>query len=121
MDYFYVADGFGANGLVDYYVKARYKPKDNLSTQIDVHRFVLPTAVTAADGTALEKGLGTEIDVMLIYNMTKAISIEGGYSRMFSTKTMTSAKVKNVKNASETSNWAYVMIAIKPEFIIKPN
>jgi hypothetical protein len=121
MDYFYVADGFGANGLMDYYMKARYKVKDNLLLAGDVHRFVLPTAVTGKDGVALEKGLGTEIDMVLTYNMTKAITIEGGYSRMFSTETMSTAKVKNVKNASENSNWAYVMVSIKPEFIIKPN
>jgi hypothetical protein len=121
MDYFYVADGFGANGLVDYYMKAKFKPKDNLTTSIDVHRFVLPTAVVGNDGALMEKGLGTEIDFVFAYNMTKVITIEGGYSRMYATKTMTSGKVKNVKNAEDTSNWAYLMISIKPEYIVKPN
>jgi hypothetical protein len=119
MDYFYVADGFGANGLVDYYLKARYKVKDNLTLLTDAHRFVLPSAVTGSDGKAMEKSLGTELDFMLTYNMTKVITLETGYSAMFSTETMASSKVKNVKNASENLNWAYVMIAIKPEFLIK--
>jgi hypothetical protein len=119
MDYFYVADGFGSNGLADYYFKTRYKPKDNLTVTADLHRFVLPTAVMGTDGTALEKGLGTEVDIMITYNMTKAITIEGGYSRMFATETMASAKVKNVRNAEDNANWAYLMISIKPEFIVK--
>jgi hypothetical protein len=119
MDYFYVADGFGANGLVDYYLKARYKLKDNLTLLTDVHRFVLPSAVKSSDGTLMEKSLGTELDFMLTYNMTKVISLEAGYSTMLSTETMASPKVKNVKNASENLNWAYVMISIKPEFLIK--
>lgn len=119
MDYFYVADGFGANGLVDYYLKSRYKVKDNLTLAADLHRFVLPTAVTGADGKVLEKGLGTELDVVFTYNMTKIIAIEGGYSTMFSTETMTSPKVKNVKKASDHANWAYLMISIKPEFLVK--
>ena len=119
MDYFYVADGFGPNGLIDYYLKARYKAKENLLAVADLHRFVLPAAVTGADGNALEKGLGTEIDLTLTYNMTKMISIEGGYSAIFSTPTMSSPKVKNVKNAEDVSTWAYVMISVKPEFIVK--
>jgi len=119
MDYFYVADGFGSNGLVDYYLKARFKVKDNLTFSADGHRFVLPSAVKGSDGTILEKALGTEIDLMLNYNLTKMIAIEGGYSKMLSTSTMASPKVKNVKNASENLNWAYVMISIKPEFAIK--
>jgi hypothetical protein len=119
MDYFYVADAFGPNGLIDYYLKARYKPMENLLAVADLHRFVLPTAVTGADGNALEKGLGTEIDLTLTYNMTKMISIEGGYATMFSTPTMSSSKVKNVKNAEDVSTWAYVMISVKPEFTVK--
>jgi hypothetical protein len=120
MDYFYVADGFGANGLVDYYLKAKYKAKDNLIISLDGHQFVLPEAVTAADGTELDKSLGTEFDLLANYAMTKAINIEGGFSMMLSTPTMASAKVKNVKRAAETSTWAYLMISIKPsEFIVK--
>jgi hypothetical protein len=33
---------------------------------------------------------------------------------MFSTQTMLSAKVKNVNHASPFSDWAYIMINIKP-------
>ena len=45
-------------------------------------------------------------------------AFEGGYSFMSSTATMTSAKVKNVKNASDFSQWAYVMLSIRPEGIL---
>ncbi|HEX6227203.1 MAG TPA: alginate export family protein [Chryseolinea sp.] len=120
MDYYYVADGFGANGLVNYYVKSKYKPKDNLTLSLDVHGFALPAAVTNEVGEELDKALGTEIDFVFNYAMTKTISIEGGYSAMFSTSTLTSPKVKNVKNADTSSNWAYLMISIKPEFVFKP-
>jgi hypothetical protein len=119
MDYFYVADGFGASGLVDYYLKAKYKLKDNFTLFLDGHRFVLPTAVLANDGSTMKKSLGTEIDFVFNYAMTKAVTIEGGYSTMFSTATMASAKVKNVKRAADFSDWAYLMISIKPEFTFK--
>jgi hypothetical protein len=120
MDYFYVADAFGSNGLMDYYLKAKYKPKDNLTITLDGHEFVLPSAVTNNDGKVLSKNLGTEIDLVFTYNMTKAVTIEGGYSAMLSTETMASTKVKNVKRAADFSDWAYLMINIKPaEFIVK--
>ena len=43
MDYFYVADGFGPNGLINYYLKSKYKAKDNLTLTLDAHYFLLPT------------------------------------------------------------------------------
>jgi hypothetical protein len=121
MDYFYVADGFGAaNGLVNAYVKAKYKPKDNLSLSLDVHQFHLPSAVKDADGKALDKKLGTEVDFVMTYNMTKAVTIEGGYCVMKSTDTMVSNNVKKVNKADLSSSWAYLMINIKPaEFTFK--
>jgi hypothetical protein len=119
MDYFYVADGFGSNGLIDAYMKMKYKAKDNLTLSLDVHQFSLPNAVTDESGIALEKTLGQEIDFVFNYALTKIVNIEGGYSTMFSTETLTSTKVKNVSNADNASNWAYLMISIKPEFLIK--
>jgi hypothetical protein len=120
MDYFYVADGFGANGLQDIYFKTKYKAKDNVTFALDAHEFILPSAVKANDGKVLSKNLGTEIDFIFQFNLTKAITFEGGYSAMFSTETMSSAKVKNVKKAADFSDWAYVMINIKPsEFTLK--
>lgn len=120
MDYFYVADGFGPNGLTNYYIKSKYKAKDNLTLALDAHYFMLPSAVTGQDGLEMDKALGTEIDFVINYSLTKAITLEGGYSTMFSTDTMTSAKVKNVKRADDISTWAYLMISIKPaDLVIK--
>ena len=70
-------------------------------------------------GIALNKSLGTEFDLVANFTMTKAISIEGGYSAMLSTSTLASTPVKNVLNADEFSSWAYLMISIKPEFVFK--
>jgi hypothetical protein len=120
MDYFYVADGFGPNGLVNYYLKAKYKAKDNLLLSLDAHQFQLSNSVTSTEtGKSLSKSLGTELDFIVNYSLTKIINIEGGYCTMFSTDTMVSSKVKNVKNADKQSNWAYLMISIKPELILK--
>ncbi len=124
MDYFYVADGFGSNGLIDYYLKGKYKAKDNLTLSLDAHQFVLPNAVTDNDGNNMSKSLGTELDFVLNYGLTKIVNIEAGYSSMFITNTMLSPKVKgtakiNETTAAKTATWAYLMISIKPEFLFK--
>jgi hypothetical protein len=119
MDYFYVADGFGSNGLVDLYIKAKFKPKDNLTLYLDAHRFSLSEDLPMEGGVQYEKFLGTEFDFVVNYGLSKIISIEAGYSQMYSSDTMSSPKVKNVKNASDFNDWAYLMISIKPEFTFK--
>jgi hypothetical protein len=120
MDYFYVADGFGANGLINYYVKGKYKPKDNVTFTVDFHQFVLPDAVTGNDGNSLSRRLGAEADFVLNYALTKVIGLELGYSVMKASETMTSLRVKNVARADDLSSWAYLMISVKPsEFIVK--
>ena len=119
MDYFYVADGFGANGLSNYYLRTKYKANSNITLSLDAHQFVLPSAVFAADGSKLTKILGTEIDLLFNCMVTKIITIESGYAAMFSTATLTSPKVKNIPQADTFSSWAYVMINIKPEFTFK--
>jgi hypothetical protein len=119
MDYFYVADGFGPSGLIDGYVKAKYKAKDNLTLTLDAHQFSLPNAITDETGKTLEKSLGQEFDLIASYALTKVINIEGGYCTFLGTETLASSKVKNVKNPDTSANWAYLMISIKPELLIK--
>jgi hypothetical protein len=116
MDYFYAADGFGANGLVDVYLKSRFRLNSAFTCMADVHRFALPDPVRSESGARLDRYLGTEIDLTAQYTLTQAIAVEGGYSAMVSSETMTSSKVKNVTNPDRSSHWAYIMISIKPEW-----
>lgn len=119
MDYFYAADGFGANGLTDLYIKTKYTPSDKFMVSLDAHRFVLPHAVRNASGDQLGRYLGTELDLTCQYALTPSVSVEGGYSAMLATSTLASAAVKNVAGADDFSQWAYVMISIKPELLKK--
>jgi hypothetical protein len=116
MDYFYVADGFGPHGLVNYYIKSKYKPTEKFWLSLDLHRFVLPDAIPAEGGGTMDKSLGTEVDLLLNYGLTKVVNIEGGFATMFSTGTLRSARVKNVSRADDVSTWAYLMVSIKPDF-----
>jgi hypothetical protein len=101
------------------YIKTRYKAKDNLTLSLDAHHFALPNAITDESGKTLGATLGQEVDLIINYGLTKVINIEGGYCAMFASSTLASAKVKNVKNADTSANWAYLMISIKPEVFIK--
>jgi hypothetical protein len=119
MDYFYVADGFGNNGLIDYYFKSRYKVKDYLTLSLDGHQFVAANNVLTGDGVKMDRNFGTELDLVANYVLTKTVNLEAGYSAFFATPTLTSSTVKNVANADRQANWAYLMVNIRPDFLSK--
>lgn len=110
MDYFYVGSGFGNKGLQDYYLKAKLKTK--LAVSAEVHQFL---------SAVMNKNFGTEADLNLVYNLTRTIAFEGGYSHFWSAAWLTSPGVKNIANAQSNSNWAYLSINIKPELLFSKN
>jgi hypothetical protein len=115
MDYFYVASGFGNRGLQDYYLKTRYKPGAKLQLTADLHQFYSASEIPGN----LSRKFGTEADLIASYSLTKVIAMEAGYSHFWNTASLTSAGVKNIANAQSNSNWAYVMISIRPEIVLK--
>jgi hypothetical protein len=120
MDYFYVASGFGNKGLHDAYLKTKYKASDKLVLTADGHAFNSASQVlTGNNSNSLSRYLGTELDIVATYALTTIIGFEAGYSHFFGTSTLTSPNVKNVANAKNNSNWAYLSINIKPTFLVK--
>ncbi|GAB3168088.1 alginate export family protein [Telluribacter humicola] len=117
MDYFYVADGFGKGGLVDYYLSSIIKVSPRFSIHTDLHEFASATAVMSSDQNRLSRSYGTELDMIMNYTITKTIGLQGGYCTFFTTPTL--AAVKGVSNARSNANWAYLMINIKPDFLAK--
>lgn len=115
MDYFYAPFGFGNKGLQDYYIKTKLKVGSKFQLNGDVHEFFSASDVAGAD----TRRFGTEADLVGIYNLSKVIGFEAGYSHFWNTATLTSPTVKNVPNAQSNSNWAYLMIIIKPELLLK--
>lgn len=138
MDYFYVADVYGVQGnvtknpgLIDLYLRSKYKLKDNLLLSLDVHEFYAGNKVAdeTAPGRTLDGRLGTEFDFILNYNFTKQIGIEAGYSLMLGTNTLDRLKrggnqgaIAATANAPyinkrNNGNWAYLMITIRPDLL----
>jgi len=135
MDYFYVADAYGLQGvngstnrlspgLIDIYWKSKYRLRDNLIVTLDIHEFFAGNKVanifTSTDKSdEMNTRLGTEIDFVLNYNLTKAVGFEMGYSAMFGTETLSALKLPvNTTTTSKylTGQWAYFMINIRPDF-----
>ncbi len=119
MDYFYASSGFGNKGLMDYYIKSKYVFTDKVIATADVHQFFSASSVININNQYLNRNFGTEVDLVMDYYLTPVIGFETGYSHFFSTSTLTSPQVKNVTNAKSNSNWAYLMIIIKPSFTTK--
>jgi hypothetical protein len=119
MDYFYAANGFGKQGLLNYFFKVKYNAKDNLTFLLDVHAFEAANTLSDGAGGKLDSYLGTELDLLVKYNLTKMINIEAGYSIMKATNSMASASVKNITTPDLTPQFAYVMLNIKPNFLAK--
>jgi hypothetical protein len=138
MDYFYVADVYGVQGnvtrnpgLIDLYIRSKYKLKDNLLLSLDIHEFYAGNKVAdeTAPGKTLDGRLGTEFDFILNYNFTKQIGIEAGYSLMLGTNTLDRLKrggnqgaigaTANAPyiNKRNNGNWAYLMITIRPDLL----
>jgi hypothetical protein len=115
MDYFYTANGFGKGGLSDIYLNTTIKASEKLSINADLHHFASAAQVRVADNRKLSSSFGEELDIIANYNLTKTISFQGGYCTFLSTNSL--AQVKGVKNPQKMSNWAYLMINIKPEFL----
>jgi hypothetical protein len=59
----------------------------------------------------LDSYLGTEVDATFGYNFKKDITVSGGYSQMFGSKTLEFIKAGD---ADHTNNWAWLMISVNP-------
>jgi hypothetical protein len=153
MDYFYAADGYGAYapnskglgasssslispGLVDAFLKIRYKLVEKINLSLDIHEFWAQNTVanrsTKDSNDVLKKNLGTELDFQVNWNLTPAISFEGGYSAMFGTNTLNALKNTGATGSASQANtntlpkrnvghWAYVMINIRPDLMADLN
>lgn len=120
MDYFYTGTGSPAGGLANPFLKFKYST-NAISVGADVHSFALNKDMKKADGTIINKHLGTEVDFQVSYNMNKFTNIELGYSVMKATDSMPFAKGQATTDAvaatfNRTGTWGYIMFKFTPDF-----
>ncbi len=107
MDYFYVGNHINNVGLIDLnaHTKIKINTKNNLN--VAVHNFLAAADIAGSDS----KQLGTEVDLVYTYVLSKDINFKAGYSQMFASEGMEIIK-NNVDN--NTNNWGWVMVTISP-------
>lgn len=107
MDYFYVGNHMNSVGLQDIFLKVKHK-FGKVFVGVDFHYFI-----TAADfSTNLDPALGSEIDLSMGFPLAEGVTSKIGYSHMLPTETLQVLKAAQTKD--ETSNWAWLMIVVKP-------
>lgn len=105
MDYFYVGNHDNNVGLLNIYAKANFKLSDKSSFSLALHNF------SAAADLANEKQLGNEIDLVYACKLQKYVTIKAGYSNMFEADGM---EILKGNTDSNSNNWGWVMLVIKP-------
>ena len=112
MDYFYVGNHQNSVGLQDAYLKLNYTSNKWQFTLMP-HVFNVPNTVLDASDNEMDSHLGTELDFTASYIIQKDIVASAGYSQMFSSGTL--ERLKNVADAANTNNWAWVMVSFSPK------
>lgn len=111
MDYFYVGNYQNTMGLQDAYLKLNYNV-NKWQFALIPHVFTTPNKiVTPLKNEELKHYLGTEVDLTTSYNFKKHITLTGGYSQMFGSKTLEFLKAGD---AGHTNNWAWMMVSVNP-------
>ena len=126
MDYFYVGNYVGQNGLIDIYLPLMFKV-DKWSFGVRPHYFLAAATVSSnkndfRSATDYSSGLGAELDFLVKYSLSKSVNLQAGYSQMFATETMQVIKYPDNPTAEfykNTNNWGWLMITFKPTFFSK--
>ncbi|WP_266205612.1 alginate export family protein [Pontibacter kalidii] len=129
MDYFYVADAFGVDGapsrspgLVDYFIRNKYKVNDKLLFALDLHEFYAANRIAPSEALPHLKPsgrrFGTEIDFVVNYSIFRSVNLEAGYATIFATDNLKLVKAPATAK-EDRGQWAYLMLNITPDFLAK--
>lgn len=119
LDYFSnIPESTGKGGLVDIYARLEMEPSAAFALRFDVHSFalqnsVLPTSSTPGSGLkALDKRLGTELDLAFTFRINPELDLQGGYAFMLPTESLEILQ-EMVAGESDFSHWAWLMLSFK--------
>ncbi|HMQ42737.1 MAG TPA: alginate export family protein [Mariniflexile sp.] len=111
MDYFYVGNHVNNIGLFDVHVSANFTLSETSILAVTALNFSGQKELPSG-----EKSLATEVD--LVYSKKfKGYSLALGYSQLFAADGMYELKGVTKANASNTQNWAWAMLVLKPKFL----
>ncbi|MEL7160651.1 MAG: alginate export family protein [Bacteroidota bacterium] len=109
MDYFFVGPANGNVGVIDIYLKTKFKVGKG-ALLLHGHEFLTGSKQLNGEGEQLSRGMGFELDAVYVRKLAPAVTLHVGASALLGTETLTTLRPGN-----ETFNqWAWTMITFKP-------
>jgi hypothetical protein len=120
MDYFYAGTGSAAGGLNNPYARGKYtSPNGRLTLELTYHYFALAAPQKDVKGSGMSRGLGSEVDAIMNYQLNKITTVELGSCALFATQSMEYAKGITPGTARLNAAWTYLQLNIRPDFLTK--
>lgn len=113
LDWFFVANRWeNFTGLHDIYLRSRYSFSPKFWIQADWHWFSSYARPFGQDGQLLDdQHLGTELDLVFGLIINDAVSLQGGYSQLFTSSAFEETQSFELDGMQ---NWAYLMFVFRP-------
>jgi hypothetical protein len=121
MDYFTTMDLMEVKwaGLDDFYFRAEANINEKLSLQGTYHYFMLNkpylTSLNPSGFDKVDPNLGSEIDLVANYKVSKSFAIEATFMTMIPTQTL--EKIKLTGTEKKFSFFSYISLLFTPRFI----
>lgn len=102
-------------GLINYFGGLNLKPGKKLGIDLTYYAFRLAKDMTVSN-TAVQKNIGSELDLVLNYKMTAGTAVQFGWCSYFVTDGTRLLKLKSTEIDTKFPQYAYLMLTIKPKF-----
>lgn len=116
MDYFTKPADTKNAGLMDIYLKLESKLSKSHKLLADFHYFSITNKFPDhTSGGTLDPFLAVEADLTYKWSITKEVELNLGYSALFGSKTLQAVAGGHY---AHTAHWGYVMLIVKPSFLV---
>ena len=112
MDYFFVGPANGNVGVMDIYLKTKFKLKKG-ALMVHAHEFMTGSKQLDAENRVLSKGMGLELDLVYALKLAPSATWNIGYSQLFGTDTLIAIRPGNQK----MNSWGWMMLTFKPTLL----
>ena len=109
MDYFFVGPANGNVGVVDFYLKSKFKLKKG-ALIVNAHQFFTGSTQIDAENRELSRAMAFELDLVYAVKLAPSVTWNVGFSQLFGTDTLLDIRPGDQK----LNNWAWMMITFKP-------
>jgi hypothetical protein len=109
MDYFFVGPANGNVGVIDLYLKTKFKV-GKAALLLHGHQFMTGSKQIDGEGNELGKSMGFELDAVYVRKLAPAVTLHVGASALIGSETLTTIRPGN----ESFNQWAWTMITFKP-------